>query len=142
MKRPHTMLVILFIVAVALGSVVVAFQAHTNNTPSGIVSFAPMSANSPGPADSQTPNSTTTSTVTIKNFGFGPAAIAISKGTTVTWTNDDSVTHTVTADSGTGPNSGDITPGGSYSYTFTTAGIYHYHCTIHTEMTGVVTVTN
>lgn len=84
-----------------------------------------------------------TNKVTIKNFAFSPASITVKKGTTVTWTNSDSVTHTVTGkDSQTGPNSGDLAPGESYNFTFNAVGTYHYHCTIHTEMLGTVTVTN
>jgi plastocyanin len=33
-----------------------------------------------------------------------------------------------------------LAPGGSYTYVFTSAGIYAYHCAIHNSMTGTVTV--
>jgi plastocyanin len=75
-------------------------------------------------------------------MAFSPANITVKTGAKVTWTNDDSVAHTVVEnDSQTGPKSGDIMPGKSYSFTFTKAGTYHYHCTIHPNMIGTVTVT-
>jgi plastocyanin len=38
-------------------------------------------------------------------------------------------------------NSGNIAPaGGGYSHTFATAGTFGYHCAIHSNMTGTVTV--
>src|SRR6476469_3440706 len=38
--------------------------------------------------------------VTIKDFAFGPSTLEVAAGTTVTWTNQDSAGHTVTADDG------------------------------------------
>ena len=79
--------------------------------------------------------------VSIKGFAFNPAAITvvIGENSTVTWTNQDSVTHTVTSDTGAF-NSGDLSSGQTFTHTFTTPGTYSYHCSIHTYMQGVVTV--
>ena len=83
-----------------------------------------------------------TNAVTIQNFAFSPANITVKVGTTVTWTNKDSVAHTVTETDGkTGPDSGNVNPNSAYSFTFKTAGTYHYNCKIHPEMVGTVTVT-
>jgi plastocyanin len=79
--------------------------------------------------------------VTISNFAFAPTTITVHKGTTVTWTNEDSVAHTVTGDNG-GPSSGDLGQGVTYSYTFNTVGSFPYHCAIHTYMKGTVVVIN
>jgi hypothetical protein len=78
-------------------------------------------------------------------MAFSPKAIVINAGTRVTWTNKDPVAHTVTKDSGDTyagdvPVSGNIGPGETYSNTFSKAGTFHYHCAIHPEMTGTVTV--
>lgn len=78
--------------------------------------------------------------VTIQNFAFSPASITVTKGTTVMWTNRDSTAHTVTGNTAGGPASGHIQPGQSYSFTFNSAGTFPYHCSIHPEMTGSVTV--
>ena len=59
---------------------------------------------------------------------------------TVKWRNDDGTTHTVTADGGGGFNSGNIGDGETFTFTFATAGVYPYHCTIHPTMVGTITV--
>ncbi len=79
------------------------------------------------------------SMVTIQNFSFTSSDLHITKGTTVVWTNNDNVTHTVTADDGSF-TSGNIAPGANYSKAFTAAGTIHYHCTIHPYMTADVVV--
>jgi plastocyanin len=78
--------------------------------------------------------------VTIQNFAFSPASITVAPGTTVTWTNMDSTAHTVTADSGTGPNSGQLANGQTYKFTYQQTGTFAYHCSIHPQMHGTVTV--
>jgi len=83
-----------------------------------------------------------TDKVSLQSMAFTPANITVKAGTTVTWTNDDNVAHTVTEnDSQEGPNSSELAPGKTYSFTFTKAGVYNYHCTLHSQMTGIVTVT-
>ncbi|HEU0016335.1 MAG TPA: cupredoxin family copper-binding protein [Longimicrobium sp.] len=73
----------------------------------------------------------------MRNMAFAPPRLEITAGTTVTWTNNDPLAHTVTSG---GFDSGLIQPGQSWSYTFTTAGTYDYHCTPHPFMKGVVIV--
>jgi plastocyanin len=77
--------------------------------------------------------------VAMKNIAFDPTSITIKAGESVTWTNDDGVTHTVTADNGEF-DSGDVAPGATFSFTFAKAGTYPYHCTIHPGMKGTVLV--
>jgi plastocyanin len=78
--------------------------------------------------------------VIIQNFAFNPGTISVTTGTTVTWTNKDAVTHTVTSNTAGLFDSGNIAPNGTYTHTFSTAGSYPYHCTIHPYMTGTVIV--
>lgn len=75
--------------------------------------------------------------VTIQNFAFNPRSITVKVGDTVTWTNKDSTTHTVT---GTGFVSGELAPGETYSHRFNAAGTYQYICSIHATMEGIVVV--
>lgn len=77
--------------------------------------------------------------VIIKDMTFTPATIKVTPGTTITWTNNDAVEHTVSSDLGLF-DSGPIAPGKTYSQTFTMTGTFPYHCLIHTLMTGTVTV--
>ncbi len=77
--------------------------------------------------------------VIIQNSAYDPGTITVTTGTTVTWTNKDAITHTVTSNTGLF-DSGNISPNGTYPHTFTAAGSYPYHCTIHPYMTGTVIV--
>lgn len=85
----------------------------------------------------------TTTAVNIRQFMFMPATIRVKVGQKVTWTNHDPVSHTITADvaSANAPNSMDIAEGQSYSFTFSKAGTYLYHCFPHPYMHGAVIVT-
>jgi plastocyanin len=77
--------------------------------------------------------------VSIANMAFSSASITVVAGTTVTWTNNDEMAHTVTSD-GNSFDSGNIAPGGKFSKTFSTTGSFPYHCSIHPTMKGTVTV--
>jgi plastocyanin len=94
------------------------------------------SSNSSG---SNTNTGTGTNAVTMQNMSFSPTSLTVTKGTTVTWTNNDNTTHTVTADDNSF-NSGDITAGHTYSRTFNTAGTFAYHCIYHSMMKASVVV--
>jgi plastocyanin len=63
----------------------------------------------------------------------------VTKGTTVTWTNNDNTTHTSVSDSGFW-NSGTLAPGASFSMTMANAGTFAYHCSIHPGMVATLTV--
>lgn len=78
--------------------------------------------------------------VDIPGFNFDPAELTIMEGDIVTWTNNHTFNHTSTSDDGSTWDSGIIPPGESFSHTFTAAGTYPYHCTIHLSMTGTITV--
>ncbi len=80
--------------------------------------------------------------VDIKSFAFNPSTLTVKVGTKVTWTNNDSAPHTITSDSDNLLNSTTLSPGQSYSFTFTTPGTSNYHCTIHPSMKGSVIVEN
>src|SRR5947208_6828200 len=71
--------------------------------------------------------------VSLKNLSYNPAELNVAVGDTVVWSNDDSVTHSVTG----GPlNSPDLTPGAKYTFTFTAPGTVDYHCRFHPDMQG------
>ena len=76
---------------------------------------------------------------TLTAAAYTPNPIVIAPGMTVTWVNTDSTTHTSTADEEEW-NSGPIAPGGRFSKTFQSASTFTYHCTIHPNMVGRVTV--
>lgn len=78
--------------------------------------------------------------VAIQNFAFDPKTVTVKKGTKVTWTNQDSVGHTVTSDTGSELNSKLLAKGESFSHVFATVGTYTYHCTPHPNMKATVIV--
>ena len=78
--------------------------------------------------------------VRIEDYAFSPANIVVDVGTTVTWTNYDSVGHTVTSDDGDELASPLLGRNETYSHTFDEPGEYAYHCTPHPNMEGLVTV--
>jgi plastocyanin len=82
-----------------------------------------------------------TASVSIKDIKFNPHDITVKKGTTITWTNNDQVQHTVVKRGGPGANfNGSVAPGQTFKQTFTTAGKIPYVCTIHPGQTGTITV--
>jgi plastocyanin len=87
--------------------------------------------------------------VTIKNFAFSPKVVTVSNGTTVTWTNQDPTPHQIINDpGGRGTNAGlgqifkssPLGTGQSYSFTFTSTGVFPYRCAIHPAMEGQIIV--
>ena len=78
--------------------------------------------------------------VNIKNFAFSPAAISVQAGTEVTWTNQDADAHTVTFD-GDGSGSPAFQNGEIFKRSFSAAGTFKYHCSLHPYMQGEVVVT-
>jgi plastocyanin len=83
-----------------------------------------------------------TATVDIKDIQFVPKDITVDAGTTITWTNSDSIPHTVTKEGGPGSDfdSGDIDGGATFEETFDEPGTVDYVCTIHPGQDGTITV--
>jgi plastocyanin len=83
---------------------------------------------------------TAKNSVTIQNMAFSPATLTIKVGDGVTWTNQDSIGHSATADDNSF-DTGIIDQGQSGSTTFSKAGTYNYHCSVHPSMHGTIIVT-
>jgi plastocyanin len=77
--------------------------------------------------------------VAVQDFQFQPGRIEIAAGTTVVWTNNGQVAHTVTAEDSSF-ESGSIDPGKRGSITFAQTGTFAFHCTPHPFMRGLVVV--
>ena len=77
----------------------------------------------------------------IEGFAFEPEEISIEVGEEVTWTNNDGTAHTVTADDESF-DSGNLDGGATFSQTFDEAGEFAYHCNIHPQMSGTVSVSD
>jgi plastocyanin len=77
--------------------------------------------------------------IDIQNFTFSPATLTITVGTKVTWTNQDTVGHTVIADDNSW-GSGNLNQGDTFSFAFSQPGTFAYHCSVHPNMKGTITV--
>ena len=100
-------------------------------------------AASPGLPQETTPGAApatpSTVEVAIEGFAFQPAEIKIAVGSTITWYNEDSAAHTVTARDKTF-DSGSQSGGATFSYKFGEKGTFAYYCQFHPSMTGKVIV--
>jgi plastocyanin len=92
--------------------------------------FDPMAAGRPGAPDL---------TIGIQDGSFEPQSINVAAGSTIRWMNHGGDDHSVTADNNSF-DSGDLSPGGSYSARFRQPGTYTYHCELHPEMKGTIVV--
>jgi len=161
--------------AAILFAILLAGCTGTNNGPAPVTTQAtPVATSPPATPEETTAVTTTTATqttavtlpvattiteaptttsppaavaVTIQNFAFTPASITVPKGTTVTWTNQDSASHTIVNDAtsttalGKLFSSNPLGMGQTFSFTFHDEGTFAYHCGIHTFMKGTITVT-
>ena len=100
--------------------------------------------------------STPAGPVNLSSLMFHPAMTTVKVGTTVTWRNDEPITHTVTSgrfegvDETTGLRSSQDPDGTfeakldgkgkTFSFTFTKPGTYTYYCDIHQGMNATITV--
>jgi plastocyanin len=130
-RHRHSAVALMLVVSVAL---VACTPTGTTPTPAGPPNPASPAGASSNPGGVQ-------NAVTISGFAFSPASITVPVGTTVTWTNKDAAPHTITSDDGTTFDSGNLANGATYSFTFTKAGTFAYHCAIHSSMKGTVIVT-
>lgn len=67
----------------------------------------------------------------MRDSQFQPRNVHVATGTTVTWTNEDGVEHTVTSASNDWNLDATVPGGESADYTFEESGVYDVYCTIH-----------
>lgn len=126
---------------VALGVIALALSACSGDS-EGDTSTPSSTGADPtttsAPADTTTVGESGDASITIDNFAFS-GATTVAAGTTVTVTNQDGVTHTWTSQDDVW-NSGGMSTGESFEFTFEEPGEYPYLCTIHPTMEGTITV--
>ena len=88
-----------------------------------------------------TPPAGPVSEITIKSGKYRPKNVTVKIGTTLTWTNNDTTTTSVTSDAPGLFDSGPLAAGASWKYTFSQAGTFPYHSSGNTGEFGSVTVT-
>jgi plastocyanin len=115
-------------IAIAADSILTPALGQATSSNTAQVSIVEGSSSTPGP------NS------------YNPSPLTIKVGTTVVWTNNDSTLHTVTSGLPSGGpvgtlfDSSYLGPGKTFNYTFSKAGTFDYHCTLHPTMVGKVIV--
>ena len=92
------------------------------------------------------------STLTSTAFSPNPKVVSLAGNPSVTvrWVNKDisggsytegtATVHNITSDNGAFPASGNLGGNGTYSVNLTATGDYPYHCSIHPNMVGTITV--
>ena len=95
--------------------------------------FAPLSAVAESAATADTE-------VKIDNFTFAPQRVTVKAGTTVTWINEDDIPHGIATSASKAIRSKVLDTDDKYSFTFTTAGVFEYFCSLHPHMTGTIVV--
>ena len=93
-----------------------------------VAASTPTNAGSPDPAQ-----------IVIKDFMFMPMSLTIKAGSTVTWANKDDEPHTVVSDTGLFRSSA-VDTGETFTFRFDKAGTYHFTCSIHPRMVGMIVV--
>ncbi|HUU48382.1 MAG TPA: PEFG-CTERM sorting domain-containing protein [Nitrosopumilaceae archaeon] len=96
-------------------------------------------------ANISTPQGTSVPGCETTNECFMPYEVTVNVGDTVTWSNDDTAAHTVTAGSAAdGPSgvfdSSLFMAATTFSHTFEAEGEFPYFCMVHPWMVGIVTV--
>ena len=134
---------------------VIALGASLGSLPYALVSAQQTNSSSTTSTNSTGGNSVSIvpNASTLADKAFAPNPLNAKVGDTVTWTNKDTIFHTVT--SGTGPSdtthgkefdsglSGPTaltTQGKTFSHKFMTAGEFPYFCQLHPTMVGKVVV--
>lgn len=133
---------VVVVVIVIAGIVMFAGSQGTINTEPVPTPTTTVQESSPMPSPTATEEEGAVmekASVEIKDFAFGPKTLTVKKGTTVTWTNQDSVSHTATADNGSF-DTGLLAKGESGSVTFDKVGTFAYHCTPHPNMKATIIV--
>lgn len=114
----------------------------------GTTAFAACGQATTSSSSGATSPSGTTASAQVKmvtqngQYAFQPATLTISKGTKVTWTNTSEAPHTVTSDTNAFNTPSSLQQNQTFSMTFTTAGTFAYHCSIHPYMKATITVTS
>jgi plastocyanin len=92
-----------------------------------------------GYASGNTSSSAGGALVVMSGTAFVSPSVTINSGQTVTWRNNDPIAHTTTSDTGLW-DSGPLGTGATFARTFSTTGVFSYHCAIHPGMTATITV--
>ena len=122
--------------AATAGTIAIGRSAFGHQAGSDYDDASPVSS----PAASPAATPTAGEKVTIASFSFTPPILKISSGTDVTWTNTDSVAHTVISDDKTTFASDPLQQNDHVTVHFAHPGTFAYHCSIHPSMKAQIIV--
>jgi plastocyanin len=88
------------------------------------------------PSAAQTPES---NQIVIQEFMFTPNPLTVKAGATVTWVNMDDEPHSVVSNTALF-RSGALDTKENFSFKFVQPGTYHFTCSIHPRMVGIIVV--
>lgn len=142
MKGKGLLTGVVVVVVIIVAALLLTHNKKDNNNTANMNMSHSSTATTQTSSNNPEDNAVATNSVTIADFNFSPSTIKVKAGDTVTWTNQDTTSHTVTADvkSSDAPDGPQIAKGETYSFTFKKAGTYTYHCSIHPSMRGTVIV--
>ena len=122
-----------FALMAAIASLVLVAAACSSNDTGSSGTTTPPAASSAG-------GGSTSTTLTMQNIAYSPTALSVATGSTIDLDNKDTVEHTFTVD---GQDVDvDVQPSSTGTATIDLpAGSYAFHCKIHPQMTGTLTVT-
>ena len=139
LSRSHVLVLVIALLAAAPVAACTPTVVATQQTAGYPTPVAPSALATIPPPKPAAPTNAGGSNVSIENFNFVSANLTVPAGTTVVWSNNDDVEHTVTA-SDNSFTSQALQTDGQFSHTFAAPGMYSYFCAIHPFMTGNVIV--
>ena len=133
---------VLILACSVLAAALLAACAEASLPPSASPTPAPTASSTPAPIFTRVPTPTVvplfTRATEIKDALFEPEFV-VAVGTEVTWTNRDTVLHTVTAKNGSS-DSNAFGRGERYAKLFSEPGRWEFFCVLHRTMIGAVVV--
>lgn len=128
--------------AFAVGAAITSSDSATATPPADAATSTSVSTGTSTGTSTAAPTDTgaaPATMVTIDAFEFSPIDVTVASGASITWTNNESVTHNVATSDGLF-GSDDLELDDTYTVTVVDAGTIEYYCGIHQFMLGTVTV--
>jgi len=128
--KKFTFVILMLVSALMLSSCSLGIRKMLGMAPTD----QPAKANSAKPAANA-------NAVKITSVNFSPHTLDVAVGTTISWTNSDTMPHSVTSDTKGAFDSGPIQPGATFTFTFAQAGTFPYHSSNEADKyTGTIIV--
>lgn len=129
-------------VASATAETTTTATATTASSPEASATATPTATTAAASPTATEASGPKTVVVQLGPASYSPSTVTIAAGDTVEWHWNNGVPHSVTSRGGFASNPEGVKTEGTYSFTFTTAGTFDYHCQVHESdgMTGQVVV--